>query len=70
MLGLNKQFPVAHTPHEQTTLPARIEATDREIDAQYLRSMHRLTEVGIEIVEGSKNKAKIQPCSHKWSLYL
>jgi hypothetical protein len=36
MLALQKPLPEARTPHEQTALPARIEAIDGEIDAQIL----------------------------------
>jgi hypothetical protein len=39
MFALQKPLPEARTPHEQTALPARIEAIDGEIDAQILRAV-------------------------------
>ncbi len=43
MLALHKPLPEAHTPHEQTALPARIEATDGEIDV-LVYELYGLTE--------------------------
>jgi len=43
MLVLHKQLPLARTPHEQTALERRIEATDRQIDA-LVYELYGLTE--------------------------
>jgi hypothetical protein len=52
MLALHKQLTDARTPHEQTALPRRIEATDRQIDA-LVYELYGLTEEEIGIVEGA-----------------
>jgi hypothetical protein len=52
MLALHKQLPEARTPHEQTALQRRIEATDREIDS-LVYELYGLTEDEIRIVEGT-----------------
>ncbi len=50
MLSLHKQLQEARTPHEQTALQRRIEATDREIDT-LVYELYGLTEEEIRIVE-------------------
>ena len=47
-----RQLPQARTPHEQTALERRIEATDRQIDA-LVYELYALTEEEIAIVEGN-----------------
>jgi len=51
-LSLHKQLPLARTPHEQTALERRIEATDRQIDA-LVYELYGLTEEEIGMVEGN-----------------
>ena len=53
MLALHKQLPLVRTPHEQTALERRIEATDRQIDA-LVYELYALTEEEIAIVEGDR----------------
>jgi len=52
MLSLHKQLPEARTPHENTALERRIEATDGQIDA-LVYELYGLTKEEIGIVEAA-----------------
>ena len=51
MLNLNKQLPIAKTPHEKEVLQRQIDATDRQID-RLVYELYGLTDEEIKVVEG------------------
>ena len=53
MLELNKQLPIAKTPHEKDSIQRQITATDIQID-QLVCELYGLTEEEIRIVQGER----------------